>query len=46
MPATSPGSGGLRVKVQRPDAAITYARRASKRGDARHWGGAAQGKSR
>jgi hypothetical protein len=26
----------LRVKVQRPEAAITYARRQNKRGDARH----------
>ena len=26
----------LRVKAQRPEAAITYARRQNKRGDARH----------
>jgi hypothetical protein len=26
----------LRVKVQRPEASITYARRQNKRGDARH----------
>lgn len=26
----------LRVKAQRPEAAITYARRKNKRGDARH----------
>lgn len=36
----------LRVKAQRPDAAITYARRANKRGDARHPGRAGQGESR
>jgi uncharacterized cupin superfamily protein len=28
----------LRVKAQRPEAAITYARHANKRGDARHPG--------
>jgi hypothetical protein len=36
----------LRVKAQRPEAAITYARHANKRGDARHPGSAAQGESR
>ena len=35
----------LRVKAQRPEAAITYARHANKRGDARNPGGAAQGES-
>lgn len=36
----------LRVKAQRPDAAITYARRANKRGDARHPGRGAQAPDR
>ena len=36
----------LRVKAQRPDAAITYARHANKRGDARHPGRGTQGESR
>jgi hypothetical protein len=36
----------LRVKAQRPEAAIMYARRANKRGDARHPGSAAQSESR
>ena len=36
----------LRVKAQRPEAAITYARRANKRGDARHPGSRAPSESR
>ena len=32
----------LRVKAQHPEAAITYARHANKRGDARHPGRGAQ----
>jgi hypothetical protein len=35
----------LRVKAQRPEATITYARHANKRGDARHPARAAQGES-
>jgi hypothetical protein len=35
----------LRVKAQRPEAAITYARHANKRGDARHPGRKAQSES-
>jgi len=35
----------LRVKAERPEAAITYARHANKRGDARHPGRTAQGES-
>jgi hypothetical protein len=33
----------LRVKAQRPEAAITYARHANKRGDTRHPGRTTQG---
>ena len=36
----------LRVKAERPDAAITYARHANKRGDARHPGRTSEGESR
>jgi len=36
----------LLVKAQRPEAAITYARRANKRGDARHPGRDGQSESR
>jgi hypothetical protein len=36
----------LRVKAQRPEAAITYARRQNKRGDARHPQGGAAGEGR
>jgi hypothetical protein len=36
----------LRVKAQRPDAAITYARHANKRGDARHPGRGSEKESR
>ena len=36
----------LRVKAQRPEASITYARHANKRGDARHPGRAASSESR
>ena len=36
----------LRVKSQRPEAAITYARHANKRGDARHPGRTTQSESR
>ena len=36
----------LRVKAQHPEAAITYARRANKRGDARHPGRGSQSESR
>jgi hypothetical protein len=36
----------LKVKAQQPAAMITYARRANKRGDTRHPGGAHSEKSR
>jgi hypothetical protein len=36
----------LRVKAQHPEAAITYARHANKRGDARHPGRTGQSESR